>query len=180
MAGNVSASIKTNKDVLTYILGLQQVSNTTAFTKENHFVLSPSIQNSHHWFDVREVNIKRYREQTKKGHLLIRLFDKFLYTDLDIFLEQTVSTESMVVTEVSGTHWKFNVKLDSNGYYALNQTSKKRCSLKEVSVDELISIFNEETVQQTLEEKAQVIPEPIQPEIDKPKRSFWQKLFGGF
>ncbi|SDN87573.1 hypothetical protein SAMN05443253_12318 [Bacillus sp. OK048] len=70
-------------------------------------MLSPSVQNSYNWFDLRIVNIKQFDRKNQKGYLLIRFFDKFLLADLRLFLRSMVSKENYVKTKVSGVHWKF-------------------------------------------------------------------------
>ncbi|MDF2503002.1 hypothetical protein [Clostridium sp.] len=45
MAGNHTNTSKNNVDVLLKDLGLKQYRNTTIFTKENKFILSPSVAN---------------------------------------------------------------------------------------------------------------------------------------
>jgi hypothetical protein len=108
MTGNHSAARNVNKDILINELHLRQVSNTTIYVKGRFFVLSPSVQNSYNWFDLRLVNLKQFDRKTNEGYLLIRFFDKFLFADLRSFLMGMVSKENFVKTKVSGVHWKFN------------------------------------------------------------------------
>jgi hypothetical protein len=137
MAGDHSAARNVNRDILINELGLRQVSNTTIYVKGKYFVLSPSVQNSYNWFDLRLVNLKQFDRKNQKGYLLIRFFDKFLLADLSLFLREMVSKENFVKTKVSGVHWKFNIKLVNDRYIIVNQRDKSQFVIEEVNQDEL-------------------------------------------
>jgi hypothetical protein len=142
MAGNHSTTSQFNKNILLHDLNLRQISNTTAYYKNGFFVLSPSIQNSYHWFDIREVNLARYRQQSENGYLLVRFFDKFLLAELDEFIDRMISNDNYVETKVSGVHWKFIIHERGQEYIIVNQTDKKRFSLKGISLEQLKIKFN--------------------------------------
>ena len=133
-----SSSSQVNKSVLKQELGLKQLSNTTIFLKNQVFVLSPSMQNAHNWFDLRKINIDRFNEKSTKGFLLVRFFDKFLLTDLAQFKKQMMPEERFVFTKTMGNHWKFNIIQQGNSYSIVNQQDKgKKYTIEEVSIDRL-------------------------------------------
>jgi len=133
-----SRSSEVNKSVLKQNLGLMQLSNTTVFTKSQVFVLSPSMQNAHNWFDLRKINIDRFNERSTKGFLLIRFFDKFLLTDLAQFKKQMMPEERFVFTKSMGNHWKFNIIEQGNTYSIVNQQNKTiKYRIEEFSADRL-------------------------------------------
>ena len=137
MAGDHSAARNVNRDILINELDLKQVSNTTIFLKGKYFVLSPSVQNSYNWFDLRLVNLKQFDRKNQKGYLLIRFFDKFLLGDLRLFIRSMVSKENYVKTKVSGVHWKFNIRHVNGQYLIVNQRDKMQFVIEEVTQDEL-------------------------------------------
>lgn len=125
--GNMGSTIKSssvNKHVLIELLGLRQHSNTTIFTKGNVFVLSPSVQNSHSWFDLRKVNVDRFDDKVQKGLLIIRYFDKLLVTNFKEFKEKMLPEDKTVFTKVMGTHWKFNIVKQVEGFAVINQQNR--------------------------------------------------------
>lgn len=127
-----------NKSVLKQDLGLSQLSNTSVFTKDQVFVLSPSMQNAHNWFDLRKINIDRFNANLTKGFLLIRFFDKFLVTDLAQFKKQMMPEERFVFTKSIGDHWKFNIVQQGNSYSIINQQNRgKKYQIEEVAIDKL-------------------------------------------
>ncbi|XKE94443.1 hypothetical protein LG326_14900 [Metaplanococcus flavidus] len=134
MSDRVS-SREVNKLVLKQDLGLRQLSNTTIFQKDNIFVLSPSMQNAHNWFDLRKININRFNENITKGFLLIRFFDRFLITDLAQFKKQMMPEERFVFTKSIGDHWKFNIVQQGTNYSIVNQQDRgKKYQIEEVTV----------------------------------------------
>lgn len=141
VAGNHTTTVNHNKNILVKDLGLRQFSNTTIFKKRNFFVLSPSIQNSYCWFDLRKVNIDRFNKEKDRGYLLIRFFDKFLLADLGDFINNIICDDNFVETKVSGVHWKFNIRRDNNKYIVVNQTDKRACEFEEIHINELKKIF---------------------------------------
>ena len=131
-------STDVNKDVLKYNLGLKQLSNTSIFLKDDIFVLSPSMQNAHNWFDLRKVNLNRFKEKPQKGFLLIRYFDTFLVADLSAFSKQMMPSDKFVFTKTIGEHWKFNILLSGNKYSIVNQQNRRvSYSVEEVSINRL-------------------------------------------
>jgi hypothetical protein len=137
------ASSNVNKGVLLNELGLTQVSNTTIFRKGILFVLSPSVQNSANWFDLRLINLKQFNRHEHQGYLLIRFFDKFLLVDLRRFWRKMISKENYAKTEKSGVHWKFHIHLVNNSYVIVNQKDKKRFVIEEVSLTDLKQLIVE-------------------------------------
>jgi hypothetical protein len=149
MAGDHSAARDVNKDILINELDLRQVSNTTIYVKGRYFVLSPSVQNSYNWFDLRLVNLKQFDRRNQKGYLLIRFFDKFLLADLRSFWRSMISKENYVKTKVSGVHWKFIIRYENGQYIIVNQRDKKQFVIEEVTMDEL-----QEKLNRVIEKKA--------------------------
>ncbi|MEH7276185.1 hypothetical protein [Neobacillus vireti] len=137
MAGDYSAARNVKRDILINELDLKQVSNTTIFLEGKYFVLSPSVQNSYNWFDLRLVNLKQFDRKNQKGYLLIRFFDKFLLADLRAFIRSMVSKDNNVKTKVSGVHWKFNIRHVNGQYIIINQRGKMQFIIEEVTQDEL-------------------------------------------
>jgi len=141
MGSNVNSS-KVNKHVLIEVLGLRQISNTTIFTKGNIFVLSPSIQNSHSWFDLRKVNLDRFDERKNQGFLILRYYEKLLFIDLKEFKPRMTPEDKTVFTPNIGTHWKFNVVNHDGGYAIINQQNRNvKYPALEVTSDELNEII---------------------------------------
>jgi hypothetical protein len=113
-----------HKDFFEEELGLKQFSNTSIFLKGDIFVLSPSVQNTHSWFDLRKVNLDRYKEKSYRGYLLIRYYEKFLLTDLDPFIKTMLPEHRFVDNKNIGVHWKFNVLPTESGYIVVNRQDR--------------------------------------------------------
>jgi len=127
---SVQKSISVNKEFLTKDLGLVQVSNTTMFRKKDFFVLSPSVQNIHNRFDIREININKYNPEIHNGYLLIRFKVRFLFAQLDSFLQKMLREDLIVLSNVLTLHWKFNI-VETPFLHVINQKNKnKNTSLK--------------------------------------------------
>lgn len=138
---SVQKSISINKDFLTTDLGLVQVSNTTMFRKKDFFVLSPSVQNMHNWFDIREVNIKKFNKEVHRGYLLIRFKERFLFAQLESFQQEMLRDDLMVLSNVLTPHWKFNI-VETPFLHVVNQKNKnKKYKLKEPTREQLIRFF---------------------------------------
>lgn len=138
MADNRTSS-NVNRDVLEQVLGFKRLLNTTVFTKCDTFILSPSVQNDHSWFDLRRVNIDRYKEKNYNGYLLIRYFNNFLITELDRFLETMVPDNKFVYTKSIGEHWKFNVLQADKGFTIVNRQDRNLSyNILEADIDELL------------------------------------------
>lgn len=141
MANNVAAS-NVNREALVGQLGLRQYKNTTIYTRNGVFVLSPSSQNDYNWFDLRKANLERYKRTKEIGYLLVRFRNDLLWADLNQFIDCSISDESSVFTASIGTHWKFNILKDDDGNYnAINRTSKQIYTLTKMTVDELRKII---------------------------------------
>lgn len=109
-------SSNVNRELLQNELGLRRLANTTIFLGDNTFILSPSVQNQYKWFDVRKVNLDRYHGTTYKGYLLIRYFNKLLFTDLEGFIQKMITTDKYVDNQNIGVHWKFNIEQSQEEY----------------------------------------------------------------
>jgi hypothetical protein len=162
MAGNHSAARNVNKGVLINELDLRQVSNTTIYVKGRYFVLSPSVQNSYNWFDLRLVNLKQFDRKNQKGYLLIRFFDKFLLADLRSFWRVMISKENYVKTKVSGVHWKFIIRFENGQYIIINQRDKKQFVIEEVTLEELKKKLNRVIKEKTAAPKVKSKKEPLE------------------
>ncbi len=141
MSGNRSSSTNVNKDILVKELGFKQYRNTTIFTKQNYFVLSPSVQNDANWFDIRKVNLDKFAGHSGQGYLLIRFFDQFLVTSLSNFIDQIIDQEKYANTANSGIHWKFRVLKTLDGYRIKSMINKKEVGIKQVHLENLCSLF---------------------------------------
>ncbi|MGK7376930.1 hypothetical protein ACSFXN_03745 [Planococcus sp. 1R117A] len=137
------SSMSVNKQVLTHDLNLKQLSNTAVFLRDRFFVLSPSAQNQHNWFDLSKVNIDRYQEKSYKGFLVIRFFNKFLVADLDRFIREMMPADLYVLPSSGRPHWKFNIKFSNSTHYIINQqNSTKAYPVREFSVKQLQDLIN--------------------------------------
>lgn len=144
MAGNHTNTSKNNVDVLLKDLGLKQYRNTTIFTKENKFILSPSVANIRNWFDIRKVNLDKFTSKYFDGKLIIRFKEKFLICNLREFIDKMIDKNRFSDTKNSGIHWQFIIKkpLNINDIYkAINRLSKKEIRLKLVNKEDLIKII---------------------------------------
>ncbi|WP_342553719.1 hypothetical protein [Paenibacillus sp. FSL R7-0652] len=140
--GDNTAATNLNREILIRNLGLQQYKNTSIYTNNRCFVISPSSQNTYGWFDLRQINLDRFDATNDRGHLLVRFKDEFLWADLNYIIQYCISDESSVYTPSIGVHWKFNVVKDSeDSYIAVNRTGKQICKLISMSVDELKRIM---------------------------------------
>lgn len=59
MSGNHTSTSNHHKEVLTEDLKLIQYKNSSLLENKDLFVLSPSVQNTKMWFDLRKVNLDR-------------------------------------------------------------------------------------------------------------------------
>jgi hypothetical protein len=177
MAGDHSAARDVNKGVLINELDLRQVTNTTIYVKGSYFVLSPSVQNSYNWFDLRLVNLKQFDRKNQKGYLLIRFFDKFLLADLRSFWRAMISKENYVKTKVSGVHWKFIIRFVNGQYIIVNQRDKKQFVIEEVTMDGLKEKLNRVIEKKAGAPKVKSKKEPLkQPNGDIRLASLREKL----
>lgn len=136
-------SMSVNKHVLTQDLNLRQYSNTAIFLRDRLFVLSPSAQNQHNWFDLSKVNVDRYQEKQYKGFLVVRFFDKLLVADLDRFIREMMPTNVYVQPSSGRPHWKFNIKFSNSTHYIINQQNpSKAYPVREFSVKQLQELLN--------------------------------------
>ena len=144
MAGDHTKTSSNNIEILTKGIGLKQYRNTTIFTKESSFVLSPSIGSESNWFDIRKVNLDRFTSDYSNGYLLVRFKDKLLFTDLREFIEKMIDENKCSDTENSGVHWQFIIKeplIINDTYKAVSRLSKKEISLELVNKEQLIEII---------------------------------------
>lgn len=137
------SSMSMNKHVLTHDLNLRQLSNTSIFLRGRLFVLSPSAQNQHNWFDLSKVNVERYQEKPYKGFLVVRFFDKLLVADLDRFIREMMPANLYVLPSSGRPHWKFNIKFSNSTHYIINQQNpSKPYPVREFSVPQLQELLD--------------------------------------
>jgi hypothetical protein len=144
MAGNHTNTSKNNIEVLLEDLGLEQYRNTTIFTKENKFILSPSIGNDTSWFDIRKVNLDRFTSEYHVGYLLIRFKEKLLICNLKQFIEKMIDKDKFSDTKNSGIHWQFIIKeplYEDDCYKAVSRLSKKEIYLELVNREHLVDVI---------------------------------------
>jgi len=134
MAGNHSDT-SVDKNIFIDELGFHKV-NLTVFIKESDFVLSPSVQNSEHLFELQFENIKQFNMNNQTGFLVVRFFDSFLFTDLQTFLTKMI-TKNNVVRTSGDVRWKFKIIEKNHKFIVVNQTDKKEYPIEDISLFEL-------------------------------------------
>lgn len=143
MAGNHSYTTNFNIEILIGTLGMKRLLNTSIFKKKGYFILSPSVQNTASWFDLRKVNLDKYDNRSEKGYLLIRLRSIFLLADLHSFSSTMISEDTSAVSANSGVHWRFAVSQDNKSNYSIiNFFNKRAFNLQEITTKDLIAVFN--------------------------------------
>lgn len=134
-------SSQNNQTTLTIDLGLFQKGNTTIYSNQKIFVLSPSVRNKINWFDLRKVIIDRI-ENNKSKLLIIRFHDNYILIDLKDFLNKMID-KNPFDSKNSGIHWKFKIKKDEqNNWFIYNQRSMIRYYIEEINKQKLIIKVN--------------------------------------
>ena len=137
-----SESSKINLDFLINELGLKQERNTKIFRKGEIFVVSPSVQNKHNWFDVGESIMDLFDDGSHEGYLLVRFKDQFLMTKLRSFQKKMMSKDTQPNTTKLPPHWKFKV-MEATDPYILNMAdSDLRFPMQAPSRNQLVKFFN--------------------------------------
>ena len=137
-----SESAKINIDFLVNILGLKQERNTKIFRKGDIFVVSPSVQNKHNWFDIEESIMDLFDDEVHEGYLLVRFKDQFLMTKLKPFQKKMMSIDTRPNTTKLPPHWKFKVLEASNPYILNMGDSDLRFPMQAPSKNQLVKFFN--------------------------------------
>lgn len=144
MAGDHTKTSNNNIGILKNEIGLKQYRNTTIFTKEGKFILSPSIGNESNWFDIRKVNLDKFTSDYSSGYLIIRFKGKLLFTDLRDFIEKMIDKNKFSDTKNSGVHWQFTVKeplRENDSYKVIGRLSKREIFIELVNKEYLIKII---------------------------------------
>lgn len=144
MAGDHTKTSNNNVEILKNEIGLKQYRNTTIFTKERKFILSPSIGNESNWFDIRKINLDRFTSDYSNGYLIIRFKDKLLFADLREFIEKMIDENKFSDTKNSGVHWQFTVKeplRENDSYKVIGRLSKREICMELVNKEYLIKII---------------------------------------
>lgn len=138
-------SAQHNQSILIKDLGLFQKGNTSIYTNQKFFVLSPSIRNKLNWFDLRKVIIEQI-ETIKMQLLIIRFHDNYMLVDLKVFLDSMID-ENPFNTKNSGIHWKFKIKKEEqNKWFIYNQRSLKKYFVDEIDKQKLIENINNQSL----------------------------------
>jgi len=137
-----SESAKINIDFLVNILGLKQERNTKIFRKGDIFVVSPSVQNKHNWFDIEESIMDLFDDEVHEGYLLVRFKDQFLMTKLKPFQKKMMSIDTRPNTTKLPPHWKFKVLEASNPYILNMGDSDLRFPMQAPSRNQLVKFFS--------------------------------------
>jgi len=138
MSGDHTSTSNHHKEVLIEDLNLIQSKNSSLFENKEFFVLSPSVQNTKMWFDLRKVNLDR-QPANKKGLIIIRLFDDFLLIYLEDFSTEMID-KNPFDTANSGIHWKYQIHTNSPSHsYIINMKSKKKFEVSIINKLTLLS-----------------------------------------
>lgn len=138
MSGDHTSTTNHHKEVLIKDLNLVQYKNSSIFENNDFFVLSPSVQNTKMWFDLRIVNLDR-QPTNKKGLIIIRLVDNYILIDLEKFSSEMLDVDPFNTTN-SGIHWKYQIQSDSsNHWYILNMKNKKKFNVSIFDRAELLN-----------------------------------------
>lgn len=137
-----SESAKINLDFLVNELGLKQERNTKIFRKGDIFVVSPSVQNKHNWFDIGESIMDLFDDEVHEGYLLVRFKDQFLMTKLKPFQKKMMSIDTRPNTTKLPPHWKFKVLEASNPYILNTGDSDLRFPMQAPSRNQLVKFFS--------------------------------------
>lgn len=130
-----------NKDFLVEELGLKQHANSSIFTSEDCFVLSPSVQRYEKGFDISEFNLAKYNPERQQGFLIVRYMDTFLMAKLESFIEKMMPPELQITKKNTKPHWKFTVA-ENPAYHIVNTQNKElRYALQEPSKKQIVSYF---------------------------------------
>ena len=131
-----------NKDFLVEELGLKQHANSSIFTSEDFFVLSPSVQRYEKGFDISEFNLAKYNPERQQGFLIVRYMDTFLMAKLESFIEKMMPPELQITKKNTKPHWKFTVA-ENPAYHIVNTQNKElRYALQEPSKKQIVSYLN--------------------------------------
>ena len=127
MSGNHKSTSNFEKDFLIEELGLRQYRNSTIFTKDTIFVLSPSVSlntKNYYWFDIREVNLNKFDNNIySKFKILIRIVNiGFVLLDFNELKELlTIHTKR---EDSSLKVWGFNLEIKGNSVKIINRKDK--------------------------------------------------------
>ncbi|MFF5994093.1 AAA family ATPase [Lysinibacillus sp. KU-BSD001] len=113
-----------NVDVLHNELKLNRKGAEVVFQNDDLFVISPSIQNGANWFDIRKLNLDRFKMSNKKGLLILRHEQHFLFADLHDFALQLMKETYLRSSKTGGEHWKFNIENLDAQYFVYNQGNR--------------------------------------------------------
>lgn len=113
-----------NVDILYNDLNLSRKGAEVVFQNEDLFVISPSIQNGSNWFDIRKLNLDRFKESKKRGFLILRHGETFLFANLKDFAQTLMITDFLRSSKTGGDHWKFNIEAINDQYFVYNQGNK--------------------------------------------------------
>ena len=137
-------SSKVNLDFLVHDLGLRQERNTKVFRKGKLFIISPSVQNKNHLFEVGENIMELFDSEEQEGYLLVRFKEQFLMAKLKPFEKKMMITETKSTTTKLPPHWKFKVIEATNPYIINMGDSDLSYPIQNPSKNQLTQFFNKE------------------------------------
>ena len=137
-------SSKVNLDFLVHDLGLQQERNTKVFRKGKFFIISPSVQNKNHLFEVGESTMELFESEDQEGYLLVRFKEEFLMAKLKSFDKKMMIPNTKKTSTKLPPHWKFKVIEATSPYIISMGDSDLRYPIQNPSKNQLIQFFNSE------------------------------------
>ena len=138
-------SSKVNLDFLVHDLGLRQERNTKVFRKGKFFIISPSVQNKNHLFEIGESIMELFESEDLEGYLLIRFKEEFLMAKLKSFEKKMMIADTKPTSSKLPPHWKFKVIEATNPYIINMGDSDLRYPIQNPSRNQLIQFFNSES-----------------------------------
>jgi hypothetical protein len=138
-------SSKVNLDFLVHDLGLRQERNTKVFRKGKFFIISPSVQNKNHLFEVGESIMELFESEELEGFLLIRFKEEFLMAKLKSFEKKMMIADTKPTSSKLPPHWKFKVIEATNPYIINMGDSDLSYPIQNPSKNQLIQFFNKES-----------------------------------
>jgi|UPI00040F7C87 hypothetical protein len=138
-------SSKVNLDFLVHDLGLQQERNTKVFRKGKFFIISPSVQNKNHLFEVGESTMELFESEDQEGYLLVRFKEEFLMAKLKSFDKKMMIPDTKSTSTKLPPHWKFKVIEATSPYIISMGDSDLRYPIQNPSKNQLIQFFNTES-----------------------------------
>ena len=140
MSGNHKTTESFEKDFLINHLHLKQYKNTTVFTKDDIFILSPSIsinKQNKYWFDMREININRFdTNKYLKFIILIRIVDVGIVL-LDFEEVKKIMNTASKKEQKGLKVWSFTIEFEDKSVKIFNKKDKTFLSTTMISKEQI-------------------------------------------